>query len=143
MDSIMDFSGFLDPPDISMNSESSDISMVNFSGFDESLVPRPTTVSHLDLVSDSMDFIPHLASSATAHELNQLLPDVPSYLPDAENVSSDEELPTIGSIIDDEEPSIDNLIPEPRYIAPEDESGIPTYIITFATLIPNFKGKVF
>ena len=110
MDSIMDFSGFLDPPDISMNSESSDISMVNFSGFDESLVPRPTTVSHLDLVSDSMDFIPHLASSATAHELNQLLPDVPSYLPDAENVSSDvissEELPTIGSIIDDEEPSI-------------------------------------
>ena len=76
----MEFSGFPDPPDISMNSESSDISIVNFSGFDESLVPRPTTVSHLDLVSDSMDFIPHLASSATAHELNQLLPDVPSYM---------------------------------------------------------------
>ena len=132
MDSMMDFSGFYpDPPDISMHSEMhsepSDSSMVDFSGFEE----------YLDLVSDPLDFIPPLASSATAHELDQLLPAVPSYIPDIEHdssgVISSEELPTISSVIDDEEPSIDNLIPEPCYIAPEDESGMPTYIILFGT----------
>ena len=169
----MDFSGF-DPPDLLLLHDFSGFGaqspprpsiltnmdsaqpLPDFSsfggGFDETSIPRPSILTNMDSVSDSMQFIPSLASSRTAHELNMILPVAPHVVVSNDIPMDYEELcishdvsqsvdtpmdcdtlPTIQDVTNCEEDSIDDMvIPPPRYIAPEDQT-VPVYTITYGT----------
>ena len=58
------------------------------------------------------------------------------HVPDSASASVDttrDDLPDISAISDDKEQSIDNIIPLPCYVPPEDETGIPIYTMTYGT----------
>ena len=123
MASPMDFSGF-EPPDTPLH---------DFSGFDEHFIPRSSILTHMDSVSESMEFRPSLASSRNAQELNMLLPVASSVVASIDiPMDCEDGLPSIVDISNEAEDSLDNIIPLPRYVAPEDQT-VPIYTITYGT----------